>query len=174
MTGPPGSAPTLRVPAYAWSWVQRSRPVLQALADRFAGGAPDPHLLERLRDEVADDPFVATIMLDVVSDVAFHGRPPARRPAGVSWDRGLTWWAATLVGLQVGEYCGSSVTDQPSLFAEPPRVVSTRARSSPLAVPSRHTLIELTEALQLLVGRHPEHIPTDAVRALLGGLPSSR
>lgn len=117
------------VPGYAWAWLQRSRPVLTEVAQRLTGGPPSTAFWDDLRDRFVADAFTRQIVADVVVEVAFGGAVPPRRPPGASWDRGLTWWGATLVGCTPGEY--SATTDhsaQTVLFEAPP------ARSRPGAV----------------------------------------
>src|SRR3712207_7917472 len=41
-----------RVPAYAWSWLQRSRPVLAEAARRLTGGPPPPGFVDSLRERM--------------------------------------------------------------------------------------------------------------------------
>ena len=96
--GEPAPARAPRVPAHAWTWLQRSRPVLAELAAQLYGAAPDAGVVDRLRGDHAADPFVRDVVARVVCDVAFGGRVPPRRPPGATWDRGLVWWAAHLAG----------------------------------------------------------------------------
>lgn len=88
-----------RVPAHAWSWLQRSRPVLAEASRRLDGGPPGPGFVDTLRERFAHDAFTRDVLVSVIADVAFNGRIPRRRPTGASWDRGLTWWAATIAGI---------------------------------------------------------------------------
>lgn len=114
---PPPDAP--RPPAYAWSWLQRSRPVLTALATRLTGRAPDQTFVDEVRAAFEEDPFVRAVVLDTIAEVAFAGRVPGHRPAGVMWDRGLSWWAATLAGTSLRDFETSPAGDrvrQPDLF----------------------------------------------------------
>jgi hypothetical protein len=92
------------VPAYAWDWLQRSRPVVERLADVLTGQRPRAGFVDAVRRSYAEDPLVRDAVHSVVSDVAFRGRVPPRRPPGASWDRGLVWWAATLAGRAPDEY----------------------------------------------------------------------
>lgn len=101
---PAQPVPFRRVPAFAWSWLQRSRPVLAEAAQRLTGEPAGDGFVEWLRGEVEREPFAWDVLLHVVADVAFRGRVPDRRPPGATWDRGLTWWAATLAGATVREY----------------------------------------------------------------------
>lgn len=101
-----------KVPAHAWAWLQRSRPVLDEVARQLTGQAPTAAFLDRLRADLAMDPFVADVVVGVVADVAFRGRLPTRRPAGTTWDRGLTWWAATIAGTTPAEFEARSRSPQ--------------------------------------------------------------
>ena len=114
----PHSVP--RPPPYAWAWLQRSRPVLQALAQRLTGQAPSPGFIEELRAAFDEDPFVQAVIIDTIAEVAFAGRVPRHRPAGVTWDRGLSWWAATLAGTtrREFEHGDSRGGEQPKLFPD--------------------------------------------------------
>ncbi len=108
-----GSDPLLgrsfpRPPAHAWRWLQRSRPVLRAIADRLTGAPPGPAFLEELQRSFDDDAFTRAIVIDTIAEVAFSGRVPNRHPPGATWDRGLRWWAATLAGVTPSEF------DQPA------------------------------------------------------------
>jgi len=107
-----------KVPAYAWSWLQRSRPVLGEVARRLTGAGPGPGFADELRRRWDDDPFVRGVLLDVVADVAFSGRVPRHRPPGASWDRGLTWWAAVLAGTTPQAFAAPQATTQRPLFPE--------------------------------------------------------
>src|SRR5690606_32907085 len=69
---PPGARP--RVPAHAWTWLQRSRPVLAEIARQLYGTTPDPGLLERLKQDYATDLFVQDLVARVVCEVAFNDR----------------------------------------------------------------------------------------------------
>lgn len=93
-----------RVPAYAWTWFQRSRPVVVEAARRLTGAAPAAGFVEELREAFEEDPFTRDVVVGVVADVAFAGRVPLRRPRGASWHRGLTWWAAALAGVTPSEF----------------------------------------------------------------------
>ncbi|HEY8339943.1 MAG TPA: hypothetical protein VIK95_08755, partial [Egibacteraceae bacterium] len=88
---PAAPRPFPRVPAHAWAWLQRSRPVLAEIAERLTGGPPGPGFVDALRRQVDADPFVRDVVVGVIAEVAFGGRVPERRPPGASWDRGLTW-----------------------------------------------------------------------------------
>ena len=116
----PGRAP--RVPAHAWAWLQRSRPVLAEVSAQLYGAPPDAGTLDRLRRDHADDPFVRDVVARVVCDVAFGGRVPRRRPPGATWDRGLVWWAAHLAGSTPEGFEARATpphVEQATLFAEP-------------------------------------------------------
>ncbi|CAN5902109.1 hypothetical protein BH23ACT8_BH23ACT8_07060 [soil metagenome] len=111
----PGSTPRFpRVPAHAWTWFQRSRPVVTEAAQRLTGRPPSPGFVEDLRAAFGGDAFVQAVVADVVADIAFRGRIPQRRPAGVSWDRGLTWWAAALAGVTPAAFEARSREPDPS------------------------------------------------------------
>ena len=108
-----------RVPAYAWSWLQRSRPVLNEAAARLTGGVPQPGFVDSLREDFETDPFTRDVLIGVIADVAFSGRLPRFRPAGASWDRGLTWWAAAIAGTSPEEFERRTAVDgrQARLFS---------------------------------------------------------
>lgn len=93
-----------RPPSYAWSWLQRSRPVLAEVAERLTGAPPGPGFVDELRAKYAEDAFTRDVVIGVIADVAFGGRVPDRRPPGASWDRGLIWWAAALAGVEPAEF----------------------------------------------------------------------
>jgi hypothetical protein len=93
-----------RPPAYAWRWLQRSRPVLTVVARQLTGEPPGPGFVDELRQQFEADPFVRDVVIDVVADVAFGGRVAKRRPPGAVWDRGLVWWAAAVAGVSPSEY----------------------------------------------------------------------
>jgi hypothetical protein len=147
-----------RVPGYAWDWLQRSRPVVEALAALLTGQPPRAGFVQAVRRSFADDQLVRDAVYSVVADVAFHGRVPQARPPGVSWDRGLVWWAATLAGRSVTQYEDvGHVVDQPQLFSEP-----TPAGSE------RRVLIQ--ELRELLLHSDGDQIPASAVRQLIARL----
>lgn len=107
------------MPNYAWSWLQRSRPVLAEAARRLEGRPPPPGFVDRLRDDFATDAFTRDVLIDVIADVAFNGRVPRHRPPGASWDRGLTWWAATIAGTTPAEFdARPAPAAQSRLFAD--------------------------------------------------------
>jgi hypothetical protein len=164
----PGDFP--RVPAHAWSWLQRSRPVLAEASRRLTGGPPEPGFVESLRERFADDAFTRDVLVAVIADVAFKGRIPRRRPPGASWDRGLTWWAAAIAGMTPREFdaAGAAAVEQSRLFrveeeeqAPPgPRPARRGGRS-----PERAMLISgLRDLLHRADG---EAVPAAAVRQLL-------
>jgi hypothetical protein len=146
------------VPGYAWDWLQRSRPVVEALANLLTGRPPQAGFVQAVRRSFADDPLVRDAVHGVVADIAFNGRVPQSRPPGVSWDRGLVWWAATLAGRSVAEYedVGQAV-DQPQLFPE-----ATQAGAE------RRALVH--ELRELLVHSDGDQIPASAVRQLIARL----
>jgi hypothetical protein len=192
----PSEAP--RPPSYAWHWLQRSRPVLSALATRLTGRAPDQGFVDEVRAAFDEDPFVQAVVLDTVAEVAFAGRVPHHRPAGVMWDRGLSWWAATLAGTSLREFEsppeGGRVR-QPDLFGPPegvaaetpaPAGTDRRSRTSEGAPrtataatdsgrrPSAAVTLErrrLAEALRRLLGESVGgDVPAGAVRQLIHDL----
>ena len=158
-----------RVPAYAWSWLQRSRPVLAEASLRLDGGPPGPGFVERLQERFADDAFTRDVLISVIADVAFNGRIPRSRPAGVSWDRGLTWWAATLAGMTPGEFETSAPpVVQSRLFATEDPAPRPRAVTP---APSRRGASDRAQVIaglrDLLGAEQDGVIPASAVRALL-------
>lgn len=173
-----------RVPAYAWSWLQRSRPVLQEVAARLTGARPDQHFSERLRQDFDADAFVRDVVIGAVCDVAFSGRIPDRRPSRASWDRGLVWWAAAIAGIPVAEFEARSTTaaaEQGALFEAPP--AGAGQASSAIGV-ARHPRprspsaerAALARALrQLLEHATGDQVPAAAIRQLVADLepPSS-
>jgi hypothetical protein len=158
-----------RVPAYAWSWLQRSRPVLVEVSKRLDGGLPGPGFVETLQERFAHDAFVRDVLISCIADVAFNGRIPRSRPPGVSWDRGLIWWAATLAGTTPDAFEATSPpVVQSRLFGiedPPPR------RRSPLSAPARRSSSERTVVIaaltELLAAEQDGAVPAAAVRALL-------
>lgn len=174
-----------RPPAYAWAWLQRSRPVLQALADRLTGGPPSPQFVDELRAAFPDDPFVHAVVIDTIAEVAFAGRVPTRRPPGVQWDRGLSWWAATLAGVprQEFEQPASPGPEQVELFptgrrreappGDPPQRPVPPDRTSPPR-PSPVVTLErrrVANALRaLLDAAEGDAVPAEAIRQLLHDL----
>lgn len=169
-----GSAAFPRVPAYAWSWLQRSRPVLVEAAQQLTGGAPSPGFVDSLRERFETDAFTRDILIGIIADVAFGGRVPRYRPAGASWDRGLTWWAAAIAGTSAGEFEARTAPDgeQHQLFetgeeeGARPAAAPTRRRRGPSA-----ERLMLVQALrQLLRSADGDMVPASAVRQLLATL----
>lgn len=162
MSAQPAHDPTAspRVPGYAWDWLQRSRPIVEALAVVLTGRSPGPGFVQAVRRSFATDELVRDAVLGVVADVAFRGRVPASRPPGASWDRGLVWWAATLAGRSVADYeeQGQAV-DQPRLFGE-------QAASG--AGSERRLLVQALR--ELLLHSAGDQIPATAVRQLIARL----
>ncbi len=169
---PPGARP--RVPAHAWTWLQRSRPVLAEIARQLYGTTPDPGLLERLKQDYATDLFVQDLVARVVCEVAFNDRVPDRRPPGARWDRGLTWWAAHLAGVSVQEFEARSQADagqQAPLFGPlpepPPSPPPPRVRTRPVSLERRALVRALKE---LLAAGDGEQVPASAIRQLIAQL----
>jgi hypothetical protein len=169
---PPRNFP--RVPAYAWSWLQRSRPVLAEVARRLTGGAPPAGFVDTLREQFADDAFTRDVVVGVIADVAFNGRIPRHRPPGVSWDRGLTWWAATIAGVtpEAFEAAPPNIV-QSRLFGVEDR--SPRRPPSPRPTGTRRSAASERAALagalrDLLRGTQGDMVPAAAIRQLLAQL----
>lgn len=162
-----------RPPPYAWGWLQRTRPVLVEAAARLTGAAPTPRFVDDLRARFEADPFTRDVVVGVVADVAFGGRVPRRRPAGSSWDRGLTWWAAALAGVTPAEFDNrSDGPETPRLFAvgdEPDgAVVRSETGDAPTRpTPSADRAVVVAGLRQLLAGADGDVVPVSAVRALL-------
>ncbi|MGH8934646.1 MAG: hypothetical protein ACRDZO_29440 [Egibacteraceae bacterium] len=162
-----------RVPAHAWSWLQRSRDVLAEIGARLYGEAPPTQLIEELRRLVPVDPFVRGVVLDVIRERAFHGRPPDRRPHGASWDRGLVWWAAALNGVSTTEFEAASAKAppaQPRLFGQdpPPPPDPHPAPVRPARPPRVGDLQALADSLRsLLAESDGDQVPAEAIRRLL-------
>ena len=166
--------PFPRVPAYAWAWFQRSRPVVHEAAQRLAGTAPGAGFVEGLREAFEADAFTRGVVIDVVADVAFSGRVPNRRPAGASWDRGLTWWAAALAGTTVEEFearsAGPSAAQRP-LFEVGEDEHAGRARSRPRRRQPSAERIALARTLrELLASSDGDQVPASAIRQLIAQL----
>jgi hypothetical protein len=147
-----------RVPAYAWSWLQRSRPVLAEAAQRLTGAPPAPGFVDELRVRFAEDPFVRDVVVGVVCDVAFGGRLPTRRPPAALWDRGLSWWGAAIAGLPPTEFDRQPAGEgsQPGLFD---------GAAQPM---ERRVVMDALRAL--LAAADGDQIPAAAVRQLLAQL----
>lgn len=185
MADPQPLSPRLpRVPAYAWAWLQRSRPVLEEAAHRLTGQPASARFLDDLREQVTTDAFVGDVLVGAIADVAFNGRVPTRRPSGAAWDRGLTWWAAVIAGTTLADFearSGPPPVRQHPLF-DPPAApdgspAPTPARTSPVvAIPRRRVSPEraaLAAALrQLLATADEDRVPASAVRQLLADLES--
>lgn len=147
------------VPAYAWDWVQRSRPVVDQLAEVLTGQPPRAGFVDAVRRAFPDDPLVRDAVLSVIATIAFRGRVPSRRPPGVSWDRGLVWWAALLAGRSPQDYTAPPVdVEQPELFGH----VSSAAPSERRAV--------VAALRDLLAQRTGDQIPASAIRQLIAQL----
>ena len=180
-TSPP---PLAAVPAHAWAWLQRSRPVLAEVARRLTGDPPTPGFVDELREACARDPFTQAVLADVVAEVAFSGRVPTARPPGASWDRGLTWWAAALAGTTPAafEVSGPGGT-QRSLFDDGSADREGRAQrrtggpaadrppAEQLAVPVSRERRALADALRALLREADgDQVPASAVRQLVAAL----
>ncbi|HWB71266.1 MAG TPA: hypothetical protein VG452_03545 [Egibacteraceae bacterium] len=169
-SAPPPAEPFPRVPAYAWAWLQRSRPVLHEAARRLTGGPPSARFMADLRERFTQDPFTREVLIGVIADVAFRGRVPERRPPGASWDRGLTWWAAAIAGATPSEFerrSRAQPAGQRQLFA-----VETDSAPGPARSPGRRSgspeRVMLARALrELLAAAEGDQVPADAVRQLL-------
>ncbi len=180
-----------RVPAYAWAWLQRSRPVVTEAAQRLTGSAPGAGFVEDLRRRFATDAFTRDILIGVIADVAFGGRLPTHRPLGASWDRGLTWWAAAIAGTTPGEFEARTETQatQRRLFdaEEPQAAASMEAGGAALMQPRAvaHLALQPADSVvsverrmlvaalrELLAGADGDQVPASAVRQLLAALES--
>lgn len=178
-----------RVPSYAWTWLQRSRPVVVEAARRLSGAAPSPGFVEDLREAFEQDPFTRDVVVGVVADVAFSGRVPSRRPPGASWDRGLTWWAAALAGVTPAEFESRSavpVASQRPLFdagsgagraggaggAEGAAAGIREAARARVAAdgPRSSERTALAAALRELVASSGDQVPASALRQLIAQL----
>ena len=155
----PRSPDAREVPGYAWDWLQRSRPVVERLADVLTGQRPRAGFVDAVRRSYTEDPLVRDAVHSVVSDAAFRGRVPARRPPGASWDRGLVWWAATIAGRAPDEYAERAVeVEQPALFGEA------------LPTPSSERVALIGALRDLLAHRTGDQVPAAAVRQLIAHL----
>ncbi len=178
-----GAASFPRVPGYAWTWFQRSRPVVVEAARRLTGRPPSPGFVDDLRAAFSNDRFTRDVVIGVVADVAFSGRVPTRRPPGASWDRGLTWWAAALAGTTPAEFESRSGAPVPSQH----RLFDTGATAQPQPDPAglterarRHAAQRLAQSperaalaaalRELLESAESDQIPASAVRQLLAQL----
>ncbi len=154
----PDPAAVRAVPRYAWDWLQRSRPIVERLADVLTGQPPRPGFVEAVRRSFAEDPLVRDAVHSVIAEVAFRGRVPAARPAGVSWDRGLVWWASALAGRPPDDFVERQVqVDQPALFSD-----TAPARSERQAV--------IAALVDLLAQRSGDQVPASAIRQLIAHL----
>lgn len=175
----PAAPRDVRVPAHAWTWLQRSRPVLAEISHQLYGQVPDAEVLTRLRSDFAGDRLVQDVVAGVVCAVAFGGRVPTHRPAASRWDRGLVWWAAFAAGVPVTafEAAPDPVPAQAPLFgaANPvERAVADAAVAAPPAPPStppRPRVVSraaVVAALQdLLASGDGTQVPAAAIRQLL-------
>lgn len=146
-------------PGYAWDWLQRSRPVVERLADVLTGQPPRSGFVDAVRRSYGEDPLVRDAVHTVVSEVAFRGRVPSRRPPGASWDRGLVWWAATLAGRAPDEYADRAApVEQPALFGD-----------APVVPPSERAAL-IAALRDLLAQRTGDQVPAAAVRQLIAHL----
>lgn len=169
-----------RPPAYAWRWLQRSRPVLRAIADRLTGAPPDAEFLEGLARSFEDDAFTRAIVIDTIAEVAFGGRVPTRHPPGASWDRGLRWWAAALAGVSPREFDQSESTredgaqadlfqgSEPRKDRDPAALAQAARRGAPRVSPERLALARTLRAL--LAGAEGDQVPASAIRQLISEL----
>lgn len=162
------------MPAHAWTWLQRSRSVLAEIAAQLYGTGGDQVVLEKLKADHAEDPFVQDLVARVVCDVAFNGRVPERRPPAARWDRGLTWWAAHLAGVSVSEFEARSAGSDPPqevLFGPPPATPPATAptpavtRRRPLVSVERRAMVQALR--DILASGDGDAVPSDAVRALI-------
>lgn len=188
---PAGADRFPRVPAHAWSWLQRSRPVVAEASRRLTGGPPPQGFVDTLRQRFADDPFTRDVLVDVIAEVAFNGRIPRRRPPGVSWDRGLTWWAAAIAGTSLAafEAAGEPVVqsrlfgDDPAPPAqEPPAAAGALRGGAQRGVPRRGAAamggsaerrMVVAMLRDLLRNAEDGCVPAAAVEQLLGQLESA-
>lgn len=173
-----------RVPAYAWRWFQRSRPVVNEAARRLTGRDASASFVDELRATFDHDPFVQAILADVVVEVAFSGQVPSRRPPGASWDRGLSWWGAALAGVPLATFEGDTGrgVSQHALFPTPDATggeqaddavdLHARARERAVSgVPRSAARLALAAVLRdLLAQAEGGQIPAEAVRQVLAHL----
>ena len=172
----PIAAAIPRVPAYAWSWLQRSRPVLQETAQRLTGGPPPAGFVDTLRERFESDEFTRNVVVAVIADVAFNGRILHHRPPGASWDRGLTWWAAAIAGTTPEQFetAGPDVV-QSRLFGVEESSSAPRRRGGGGGSGGRRTASAdramLAEALRNLIrSARDGQVPVASVQALLAQL----
>lgn len=161
-----------KVPAYAWSWLQRSRPVVAEVAQRLTGAPPAQGFVEELGERFESDAFTRDVVIGVIADVAFNGRIPRHRPVGASWDRGLTWWAAAIAGVTPQAFDAAvAPVQQTRLFgveeshdpAQRPAAGSRRTAAAQRAM----FAAALRELIRTSDG---EHVPVASVKALLAQL----
>jgi hypothetical protein len=155
--------------------------VLSEAARRLTGGPPSAGFVETLQLQFDTDPFTRDTLIGVIADVAFGGRVPTHRPAGASWDRGLTWWAAAIAGTTPQDFearAGPSARQQRLFGADdgqddaPP----SRPQNGPQSRRRRGTAERqmLVQALrELLAAAEGDMIPAGAVRQLLASLNES-
>ncbi|MPZ73422.1 MAG: hypothetical protein GEU74_09350 [Nitriliruptorales bacterium] len=159
-----------RVPAYAWAWLQRSRPVLAEVSHRLTGDPPGTGFVDYLQERFPHDAFTRDIVVGVIADVAFNGRIPRHRPAGASWDRGLTWWAAAIAGVTPQEFdAASPPVVQTRLFGVEEQPPSRPGRGAAgRRTPSPSERAALVAALRDLVRTaQGDSVPVSAIRELL-------
>jgi len=147
--------------------------VLAEAARRLTGAAPGPGFAEDLRRRWDTDPFVQGVVLDVIAEVAFRGRVPAARPPGSSWDRGLTWWAALLVGSTPQAYdTARPAAGQRALFGDGRDAPAEgTAHAADAVLVGSHERRVLAQALRdLLRAADGDTVPAAAVRRLLADL----
>lgn len=165
-----------RVPAYAWSWLQRSRPVLVEAADRLTGAPPSPGFVDGLRRRFETDPFTRDVVVGVVADVAFGGRLPSGRPPGASWDRGLTWWAAAIAGTTPEQFESRAArpASQRRLFGDDgPSDAPTASPTRPPQATSAERAMLVSGLRGLLATAEGDCVPAAAVRSLLAAIDAS-
>lgn len=167
----PGDLPPTfpRVPAYAWAWLQRSRPVLAEVARRLTGAPPTGGFVEHLQERFGQDAFTRDVVIGAIADIAFNGRIPRHRPVGASWDRGLTWWAAAIAGVTPEQFDAAlPPVVQTRLFGvedRPPSTPRRRTGSPRSASGERAALIAaLRELLRTAEG---DMVPSSAIIELL-------
>lgn len=156
----PGESVDVRtVPGYAWDWIQRSRPIVNQLAEVLTGQPPRHGFIDAVRRSYAEDPLIRDAVLSVIATVAFRGRVPPARPPGVSWDRGLVWWAAALAGCTPEEFTRARTEiDQPELFTAPVGAATSERAA-------------LIGALRdLLASTSGDQVPASAIRQLIAHL----
>lgn len=155
----PDPAAVRAVPRYAWDWLQRSRPIVERLAEVLTGQPPKPGFVDAVRRSFAEDQLVRDAVHSVIAEIAFRGRVPGVRPPGVSWDRGLVWWASSLAGRPPEAFAAEPThVDQPPLFGDTARSVAAERRA-------------VISALQdLLAQSTGDQVPASAIRQLIAHL----